>query len=149
MLNLCSFSKWLGTTLLVAALAACVKPAVPLPKEAESIKVTDVAPPKSCKFLGQVSVRNENGRAESYSSREELQISDTNRLRTQALNMGANVIVLTQQKAIYREKSIQPERFKGESKLDVLSWHIMKGDAYACPMNAWRQMPYILNKPAK
>ncbi len=75
-----------------------------------------------CKDLGHVSAFDTNGTTNAYTSHEQLQEDQTNRLRNQTYNLGGNVLVVTKHATTYTSTK------KGAS----VDTHEMEGDAYFC-----------------
>lgn len=127
------FYKPLIACLLSGLLGACVSAITPMNPGAENIKVSTAAAPKvDCQFLGKIGSSHENGRDQSYTSHENLQADELNIMRNQALNLGANLMVITEHKTIYGKQIVAKENFQGAAQVKIVDWHSMAGNAYRC-----------------
>ena len=87
---------------------------------AENIVVTGSAhTPTGCKALGKVSTFDTNGSSVTYTSHERMQTYQGGILKNKTLDMGGNVLVITDHETTYTE----------DHDVDT---HLLEGEVYAC-----------------
>lgn len=109
------------------ALAGCTSIST-LNSGAEHIKIVTGGIPKNCNLRGKVSINE----TEIYGpSHKTVQIGQLNKLKSQAIKLGANLIKITNHQTKYYE---HPEYIIEEGKIQwELDAHGISGLAYHCP----------------
>lgn len=95
----------------------------PLQTEAHNVVVADGKNLAQCKQLGHVEAVDTNGVSVAYSSHADLQKSQINILKNRTVQLGGNVLVVTEHNTSY---------VHGDTNAPV-DVHRMEGDAYSCP----------------
>lgn len=94
---------------------------------AANIIVTTQPVPSSCSNLGIVASDSRNGSTHMYTSHQNIETSQINVLKNIALDLGANVVVITHHFTTYQYVH------RGYTRVDI---HAMSGNAYSCPSAA-------------
>lgn len=102
---------------------------------AEHVKIVAGGIPKNCNLRGKVSINE----TEIYGpSHKTVQIGQLNKLKSQAVRLGANLIKITNHQTKYYE---HPEYIIVEAKIQwELDAHGISGLAYHCPSNELNQI---------
>lgn len=129
------YYRSLGLVALAGLLASCAS-LDPLQPGAEKVIVTTKSAVKSCRYVGDVFSQDKNGFDNAYTSHENLQNMELNRIRNKAVTLGANYVVLPEHQTTYKRL--------GRGSVSLINIHRLAGKAYVCPSSVLSQS---LNEP--
>lgn len=92
--------------------------------DGKNVNITHLCTVKNCKFLGTISTFDKSGVTHTYTSDKHLVADHINEMKNKALALGANTVVLSQSKTVYRTP---------RKNITVVDTHQTIGNAYLCP----------------